>query len=105
MYLVSVREFISYAENSYLMQIQPESSLRWPCSQHFHREPLPMKFLMENEEAEMTRLSISHAIAYQVRNCIQGLCDRARGRGGEHSSQYEDGFGAEKSLYGRREEW
>ncbi|KAI0507350.1 hypothetical protein KFK09_013472 [Dendrobium nobile] len=34
-------------------------------------EPLPMNFLMENEEAEMTRLSISHAIAYQVRNCIQ----------------------------------
>ncbi|KAH0460075.1 hypothetical protein IEQ34_010738 [Dendrobium chrysotoxum] len=26
---------------------------------------------MENEEAEMTRLSISHAIAYQVHNCIQ----------------------------------
>ncbi|KAL0910296.1 hypothetical protein M5K25_021263 [Dendrobium thyrsiflorum] len=34
-------------------------------------EPLPMNFVMENEEAEMTRLSISHAIAHQVRNCVQ----------------------------------
>ncbi|XP_020693046.1 uncharacterized protein LOC110107196 [Dendrobium catenatum] len=38
-------------------------------------EPLPMNYLMENEEAEMTRLSISHTIACQVRNCsrVEGL--------------------------------
>ncbi|KAI0494572.1 hypothetical protein KFK09_024712 [Dendrobium nobile] len=38
-------------------------------------EPLPMNFLMENEEAEMTRLRISHTIECEARNCsrVEGL--------------------------------